>query len=64
MVTYRNQLEVAPLKNIFFLDVLKLEVKDCSGYNKEIERMGKTFHKRLWEKLIIYKHYLACILLI
>ena len=53
MVTDKNQLEVAPLKNIFFLDVLKLEVKDSFGYNKEIEWMGKTFLKRLWEKLII-----------
>ena len=53
MVTYKNQLEVAPLKIIFFLDVLKLEVKDSFGYNKEIEWMGKTFLKRLWEKLII-----------
>ena len=43
MVTYRNQLEVAPLKNLFFLAVLKLYVKDSFGYNKEIERMGKTF---------------------
>ena len=42
-VTYRNQLEVAPLKNLFFLAVLKLDVKDSFGYNKEIERMGKTF---------------------
>ena len=36
-------MEVAPLKNIFFLDVLKLEVKDSFRYNKEIERMVKTF---------------------
>ena len=36
-------MEVALLKNIFFLDVLKLEVKDSFGYNKEIERMVKTF---------------------
>ena len=43
MVTIRNQLELAPVKNIFFLDVLKPNVKDSFGYNKEIERMGKTF---------------------
>ena len=45
MVTYRNQLEVAPVKNLFFLAVLKLDVKDSFGYNKEIERMGKTSPK-------------------
>ena len=38
-----HQLEVAPLKNLFFLAVSKLDVKDFFGYNKEIERMGKTF---------------------
>ena len=38
-----NQLEVAPLKNLFFLADLKLDVKNSFGYNKEIERMGKTF---------------------
>ena len=43
MVTYRNQLEVAPLKNLFLLAVLKLDPKDSLGYNKEVERMGKTF---------------------
>ena len=43
IVTYRNQLEVAPLKNLFFLAVLKLGMKDSFEYNKEIERMGKTF---------------------
>ena len=41
-VTNRNQLEVAPLKNLFFLTVLKLYEKDSFGYSKEIERMGKT----------------------
>ena len=40
---YRNQLEAAPLKNFFFLAVLKLDVKDSFGYNKEIKRMEKTF---------------------
>ena len=38
-----NQLEVALLKNLFFLAVLKLDVKDSFGYKKEVERMGKTF---------------------
>ena len=42
---YRIQLEVAPLKNLFFLAVLKLGVNDSFGYNKEIERMGKAFPK-------------------
>ena len=46
MVTYRKQLEVAPLKNLFFLAVLKLDVKNSFGYNKEIEMMGKTFPKK------------------
>ena len=31
IVTYRNQLEVAPLKNLFFLAVLELEVKGSFG---------------------------------
>ena len=34
-----NRLEVAPLKtlkNLFFQAVLKLDVKDSFGYNKEI----------------------------
>ena len=43
IVTYRNQLEVAPLENLFFLAVLKLDVKDSFGFNIEIERIGKTF---------------------
>ena len=38
-----NQLEAAPLKNLFFLASLKLDVKNSFGYNKEIERMGETF---------------------
>ena len=28
MVTYRNQLKVAPLKKLFFLAVLNLDAKD------------------------------------
>ena len=43
IVTYRNQLEVAPLKNLLFLTVLKLDVKNSFGYNKKTERMGKTY---------------------
>ena len=42
VVTYRNYLEVAPLKNLFFLAVLKLDVKDSFGCNKEIEKNGKN----------------------
>ena len=45
IVTYRNQFEVAPLKNLFFQAVLKLDVKNSFGYNKEIEKMGKIFPK-------------------
>ena len=41
-LTYRNQLDVAPIKNLLFLAVLKLDVNDSFGYNKEIERMGKS----------------------
>ena len=40
---YRNQLEVVPLKNLFFLAILKLDVKDSFGYSREIERVEKTF---------------------
>ena len=39
----RNQLEIAPLKNLFLLAVLKLDVKDSFEYYKEIQSMGKTF---------------------
>ena len=35
-------MEVAPLKNVFFLADLKLEVKDSLGYNKKVARMGKV----------------------
>ena len=42
IVTYRNQLEVAPLKNLFFLAVEGF-VMDSIRDKKEIERMGKTF---------------------
>ena len=39
----RNQLEIAPLKNLFLLAVLKLDVKDSFEYYKEIQIMRKTF---------------------
>ena len=35
-------MEVAPLKSLFFLAVLKLDVKDSFGYDKEIERREYT----------------------
>ena len=40
-----NEIEkkVAPLKNLFFQVVLKLDMKDTFRYKKETERMGKTF---------------------
>ena len=61
MVTYRNQLEVAPLKNLFFLAVLKLYVKDSFTTAKKLKGWEKPSLKY---KLIIYKHCLVCILLI
>ena len=42
-VTNKSKLKVAPLKNLLFLAVLKLDVKDSCGYNKEIESLEKTF---------------------
>ena len=50
------------MKNLFFLAVLKLDVKDFFAYNKKTERMGKIFpridllyivYKRIIHKLII-----------
>ena len=38
-----NQLEGAPLKNLFFLAALRLDVKDSFGQIKETEKMEKTF---------------------
>ena len=32
----RNQPEASPLKNLFFLAALKLDMKDSFGYSKEI----------------------------
>ena len=42
----RNRLEVAQLKSIFFLAILKLDMKDSFGYMKETESKGKTFPKK------------------
>ena len=41
----RNWLEVTSLKDLFFLAILKLNVKDSLGYLKEVKSMGKTFPK-------------------
>ena len=60
MVTNSNQLEIAPLKNLFSLAVLKLYLKDSLGYNKIIEGLGKN---SLQYNFMIYKDRLACILL-
>ena len=43
LVIYRNQLDVAPLQNLFLLAVLKLDRKDSFGYSKEMEMLGETF---------------------
>ena len=43
LVLYRNQLDVAPLQNLFLLAVLKLDRKDSFGYSKEMEMLGETF---------------------
>ena len=62
IVTCRNQLEVARLKNLFLIAVLKLGMEDSFGCT--------TIKLKGWEKssiqykLIIQKHGLACILLI
>ena len=42
IASYRNQLEVALLKNLSFLALFKLDAQDFFEYNKEIESMGKT----------------------
>ena len=41
MVTNRNQLVVAPWKNLFFLVVLKLDVIDFFGYKKKLKGWEK-----------------------
>ena len=46
---YWNQLEIAPLKNLFSLAVLKLDVKDSSESQRNWKNEKKTF------KFIIYK---------
>ena len=54
IVRYRNQLEVAPLKHIFFLAVLKLDVK---GFPSDATKKLKGWEKlSLQYELIIYKH--------
>ena len=45
IVTYRNQLEVAPLKNLSFLDVLELDVKDY--FKKKKKKKNKRMRKNL-----------------
>ena len=59
LVIYRNQLDVAPLQNLFLLAVLKLDRKDSFVYSKEMEMLGETYNMNL-----LYKHCLAYILLI
>ena len=54
-------IKVAPLKNLLFLAVLKLDVENSLRHNKEIESIWEK--PSLQYKLIIYKHCLACILL-
>ena len=43
IVTYRKQLEVAPLKNLFFLAVFESRREGFLWKQQEIESMGKTF---------------------
>ena len=52
-------MEVAALKNLFFLAVGKLDMKDSFRYKKEMESMGKTF-PIISAYINIAKHYLAC----
>ena len=56
-----NHLEVAPIKNLFFLAILKYNVKDSFRCNKQMKAWEKP---SLQYKLIIDKHCLAWILLI
>ena len=53
IVAYRTQLEAAQLKNLFFLAVLKLDVKDSFGYNKKNWKNEKQSKKFIY-KLSIY----------
>ena len=46
------------IEKLFFRVVLKLDVNDCFGFNKEIK--AKLFTYKQYK--IIYKHYLACTL--
>ena len=36
----RNQMALETMRNLFFLTMLKLPVRDCFSYDKEIERMS------------------------
>ena len=36
----RNQMALETMRNLFLLAVLKLPVRDCFSYDKEIERMS------------------------
>ena len=35
-----NQMALETMRNLFFLTMLKLPVRDCFSYDKEIERMS------------------------
>ena len=37
----RNQMALETMRNLFLLAVLKLPVRDCFSYDKEIERMSR-----------------------
>ena len=37
----RNQMALETMRNLFFLTMLKLPVRDCFSYDKEIERMSR-----------------------
>ena len=53
-------MEVAPLKNLFFLAVLELDEKDSFGYNKQL----KGWERPSLQYKLTYKHCLACFLFI
>ena len=48
------------IENIFFLAVLKLDVKDSFGYNKKMKKHGKNLPYNI--NIYKYCYYLACIL--
>ena len=37
----RNQIALETMRNLFFLDALKLPVRDCFSYDKESERISR-----------------------